>query len=151
MRPMLAARSQAEASAIGRARREGGGLSAQAWNIVPKIREADALLTPDLQERVREGHPEVAFARLGGGPMAHRKKTAQGRTDRLGVLTGRGLDGAALLRAVREAHPKRAVADDDVIDAAVLALSAQDALAGRAWRLGDGARDARGLLMELWG
>lgn len=151
MRPALGATSQAEATRIGRVIREGGGMSAQAWNIVPKIEEADAVMTPARQGRLREGHPEVAFARMAGAPMTAAKKTRAGAAARRDLLAARGADVTALLAAVRTAHPKRAVADDDVVDAAVLALTGQDALAGEAWHLGGGERDARGLEMEIWG
>src|SRR2546423_6595600 len=70
IRPMLAARSHAEASAV-RRRVEGKGVSIQAWAIVPKIREADRLLRrhPSYRPIVHEAHPEVCFALLnGGGP-----------------------------------------------------------------------------------
>jgi predicted RNase H-like nuclease len=56
------------------------------------------------------------------------------------------------LRAARQQHPtKRVFADDDLIDACALALAAEAARVNKAWRLGDGARDARGLLMEICG
>jgi predicted RNase H-like nuclease len=40
---------------------------------------------------------------------------------------------------------------DDVYDACVLAITAKARLAGEALHLTDGARDSRGLLMEIWG
>ena len=39
----------------------GHGLSIQAFNILPKIREVDRVMTPALQQRVYEAHPELAF------------------------------------------------------------------------------------------
>ncbi|MBB4658696.1 putative RNase H-like nuclease [Parvularcula dongshanensis] len=150
-RAALEAASRAEASEIGRALRPGGGVSAQSWNILPKIREADAALSPDDQGRVLEGHPELAFTRLAGAPMAMAKKTKAGADERDAVLRRRGLDPSSLIAAVRARWPKRAVADDDLRDAMVLSLTGLDALSGTAWRLGDGTRDERGLLMEIWG
>ena len=62
------------------------GLSIQAFNILPKIREVDRLLTPALQHRVYEAHPELAFRTLAGHPMQYRKKTVAGREERLRAL-----------------------------------------------------------------
>jgi len=62
------------------------GLSIQSFNILPKIREVDRLMTPDLQRRVHEAHPELAFAALAGTPMQYNKKTLEGREERLQVL-----------------------------------------------------------------
>ena len=62
------------------------GLSIQSFNIVPKIREVDRLITPDLQQRVHEAHPELAFAALAGAPMKYNKKTREGREERTTVL-----------------------------------------------------------------
>lgn len=150
LRGMLAFDDYADANAYGKAR--GAGLSRQAWNITPKIRELDALMTPTLQHRVVEGHPELAFTRLGGQPCSDAKRTKAGKYERLLRLGASGVPGAALLRAVRERYPARRIfADDDLIDACALALTAQARLDGAAWRMGDGARDARGLLMEING
>ena len=150
MRGMLDLPDRAAATRYGQARRAGGGLSAQAWNIVPKIREADAAATPERQYRLREGHPELAFARLHGAPLPHPKKTEAGARLRHAVLRDAGLDAAGLLADVRAAQPRRAVADDDVLDAAVLALTALAVLDGTAIRLG-GERDATGRVMEILG
>ncbi|HXZ84220.1 MAG TPA: DUF429 domain-containing protein, partial [Myxococcota bacterium] len=50
IRPMLAARSQSEASALGRSL-DGKGISAQSWAITGKIREVDELLRRDGKAR----------------------------------------------------------------------------------------------------
>jgi len=42
----------------------GSRISRQTFNILPKIREVDGLMTPILQLRVRECHPELVFALL---------------------------------------------------------------------------------------
>jgi threonine dehydratase len=70
-RPLLAAAAYDEV--------RGAGLSRQSFNIGTKIRELDALLTPRLQKRVRESHPELGFLALRGRPMAHPKRTAAAR------------------------------------------------------------------------
>jgi predicted RNase H-like nuclease len=63
------------------------GLSIQAFNILPKIREVDRLMTPELQKRIYEAHPELAFISLAGASMKHNKKTYEGREERLQVLS----------------------------------------------------------------
>jgi predicted RNase H-like nuclease len=62
LRAVLAARSWEEACTI-RLRIEGKKMSEQAWGIVPKVREVDALLHKDaeLAARVFEVHPEVSL------------------------------------------------------------------------------------------
>ncbi len=150
LRGMLAFAAYQDANAYGKAR--GAGLSKQAWNITPKIRALDAVMTPPMQARVVEGHPELAFTRLAGAPCAHPKRAPEGRRERLRRLKSAGVDAAGLLRAAREAHPSRAIfSDDDLLDACALALTAEARLKGEAWRMGDGERDARGLLMEISG
>src|SRR5712664_3119998 len=62
------------------------GVSVQAFHILPKIREVDRLMTPALQQRVYEAHPELAFQSLAGHSLQDRKKTVAGREERLRVL-----------------------------------------------------------------
>ena len=62
------------------------GLSIQSFNILPKIREVDRLMTLELQKRIHEAHPELAFMSLAGAPMTHNKKTREGREERLRAL-----------------------------------------------------------------
>ena len=64
-----------------------------------------------------ESHPEFCFAELLGHPCEHPKRKQQGENERVAVLKGH-MDIAHLLYATPSG-----VARDDVIDAAVLALS----------------------------
>ncbi len=151
-RAMLDFDAYADANAWGKANDPAaGGLSRQAWHIIPKIREVDAVMTPALQARICEAHPEAAFARLAGRPCDHAKRTPQGAIERRAILAANGVDPSAALADLRKRHPRRKdVADDDLFDACVLAMTARARLAGRAVRYTDGARDARGLVMEIW-
>lgn len=143
VRAVLGARSYE--SALARARKASGvGLSKQSWNLVPKITEVDRLLDPTRQGFVFEVHPEAAFAAVRGTPMAHPKKGRAGRDERLAVL-GPLVPGIGALVA----RPPRGAAADDVLDAAVCALSAKAVLDGKARRLGERRHDARGLVMEI--
>lgn len=139
------------------ANREGGGvgLSRQSFHLIPRMLEIDALMTPGLQTRVRECHPELAFTQLNGGrPMRFAKKTPPGRVERIGVLelagARLGLERGFLDLRSHPALPRRFVAPDDLVDAAVTALSAARIVRGEAVTLpADPPRDAKGLRMEI--
>lgn len=124
------------------------GLSKQAWMLAPKMREADAAITPKIQERVVESHPEVAFAVNAGEPMAYPKRAFHGVFERLRALHGLDLDPAALADRL----PGTIVAQpDDLLDACILAHVARRHAAGKAIRLpSEPLRDERGLRMEIW-
>lgn len=104
----------------------GRRISVQAWNLVPKIREVQELLTSDSRwrDRLFETHPELCFARLNGGEgVAASKKTPEGRAARLRLLAsvlGRGV----VDRALRTAKGAKGVANDDKIDAMAALLAA---------------------------
>ncbi len=142
VRAVLAAASYAEACAASRAA-SGKAVSKQLFNIVAKIRQVDAVMSPVLQERLFEMCPELSFAQLAGAPMGHAKKTAAGRLERLAALRGPfpgiGTEGAGRIRG---AQP------DDVLDAMVGAWTARRYVAGEHLHLG-GERDQRGLRMEI--
>ncbi|GAB4521019.1 MAG: DUF429 domain-containing protein [Amphiplicatus sp.] len=153
-RPMLDFARYEEANAWGKAAGPGagGGLSKQVWNILPRIREIDSIMTPADQSWLGEGHPEVAFSRLNdGAPCRHSKRTEEGRRERLALLRRGGFPAGVALLAQAKARFRAAVQPDDILDACALALTAEARLGGRALRLTDGARDARGLVMEIWG
>jgi predicted RNase H-like nuclease len=141
VRAVLGARTFGEAQSRSRAA-SGKGLSAQAWNLVAKVEELDRAVRPELQDRVVEASPELTFAFLAGAPATHPKRTPEGRAERLRLLRDAGLGDLSGLRAL-------GAAPDDVLDAAVLALTARRVAAGTAVRVGDGTRDARGLRMEV--
>ena len=72
--------------ALARARDATGvGLSKQAWNLVGKIRELDALMTRSCNARQRSG-PESSFAELAGKPLVRGKTTREGREERTRLL-----------------------------------------------------------------
>mgnify|MGYP003673968155 CR=1 FL=1 len=145
-RPALDGQTHAEASALNFAH---GGLklSAQAFNIMARIAEVDAVMAPILCDRVFETHPELAFAALRGAPMAHNKKTLPGRHERLAVLGSRGFDPGFF-----EPHPytRKQAVPDDLVDAAICALVAERIAKGQAICLPEDApRDSKGLRMAI--
>jgi len=102
-------------------------LSAQAYHLIPKIREVDDFLQthPEWRERVFESHPELCFQRLNGDtPLTHRKKDAAGWEERAAVLEGwlAGIREGVLffLDSVRRSQ----VQPDDALDALALAAAA---------------------------
>jgi predicted RNase H-like nuclease len=151
-RDALAASDYATACAINR-QQTGVALSIQTWNIVPKIRELDALLDsqPGLQGRLREAHPELCLYGLAGGrPMAYNKRTVAGRRERVALLQRLQPACTALANELTARTPRRQLAPDDAIDAAALAVSAS-LLTERASQCVPSRpeRDRQGLPMEM--
>ena len=102
---------------------DGKGLSVQAYGLFPRIRQVRAQLDPALVPAVAEVHPETSFAVLAGRPLAHPKRRAEGRAERLAALDGVFGDVGPLV----EDHPRGAAADDVL-----------DSLAGRVDRSAHG-------------
>ena len=123
IRAVLAARSQQEASVIGRGV-DGRGISCQCWNIMPKIREIDDLLRqrPDLQAHIREVHPELGFCALSGRPLSHPKRTRAGSEEHL-ALVETVYAQETIRFAISDCRPRGAKADD-VLDALAALWSA---------------------------
>lgn len=132
VRAVLASPSYTHALAANRASSDYRlGLSKQAWHLVPKMCELDALLDsrPPLRKRIFEAHPELAFARLNkGAPVLASKKTEDGRVQRLALLAAAGFEQAdARWAEHRGAHKIRLadVADDDAYDALAVCVTAR--------------------------
>lgn len=164
-------RSMLNATRYGQVRTH--GLSIQAFNLLPKIREVDRLLTPELQQRIHEAHPELAFTSLAGAPMQYNKKTQEGREERQRVLeplfhrrgenptftppfAKGGQRGSTMLITsfVQEDFfqnfPRSQVAPDDILDAYVLAWTALRISNRQAKRVPDHPQtDSKGLRMEI--
>jgi predicted RNase H-like nuclease len=123
-RSALPARNHVEASLLNH-QACGRRVSAQTFGILPKIREIDGLMTPDLQQFVRETHPEVTFAVLAQTDLG-KKKDAEGHAKRLAVLAGHGLRlSLEQIRLYRNVLGRKLVKVDDVIDAAACLLTAK--------------------------
>jgi predicted RNase H-like nuclease len=127
----------------------GKSLSRQSYGILGLIAQVDQLITPELQERVREMHPEVTFAVLAGQPLLEAKKTAEGRRGRLEVLAGCGIEPD--VERVRNTLGRGRVGADDVIDACAALVTAYRIHDGEALVLppGEVQTDGRGLRMEM--
>lgn len=133
-RRVLGCRSYAEARPLAPA------LSAQAFALVPRIRDVDeALRGAGLHELVVECHPEVSFRAL-TGVVLPRKRSAPGALQRL----------AALQEVFGElpVDPPASAALDDALDALVCAWTARRWHDGAAEVLG-GEVDATGTPMRI--
>lgn len=122
----------------------GVGLPKQAWFLVPKLREVDRVVRRVAPGTILEVCPELSFAALAGAPMAHPKRSAEGRTSRLEVLRRYfpELDGLLGGRSFPGAAP------DDLLDACALAWSARRLWRGLGASVGDEV-DGTGLPMTV--
>ena len=151
VRATLGALDYADALAISR-RVSGKGLSKQAFNLLGRMAEVDRIMTPAHQDAHLRVPPRTGLHPVGRRPRCATPSTP-GRAstsastcwpEPLGPRRAQGL--AEAIRA-----PGRGVGGDDVVDAVVIAWVAEAVAAGSAEveRLGDGARDRRGLRMEI--
>lgn len=107
----------------------GTGISRQSHGLRTAILDVDGWLRAAARPpfAVVEVHPELSFATLAGGPLAHGKKTWSGMELRRRLLVGAGIDVPGSL------GPAGATAaPDDVLDAAVVAWTARRVAAGTA-------------------
>ncbi|WP_421693158.1 DUF429 domain-containing protein [Aestuariivirga sp.] len=128
-------------------------LSKQIFHLFPKMREIYALMTPGLQARVFEIHPELAFWAMNGEtPLDHPKKT-KGKSHDGGLALRCSLlsrAGFPLPELPPDTYRRKDVGADDLLDACAAAWSARRIAEGRAIRFpADPPRDARGLRMEI--
>jgi predicted RNase H-like nuclease len=122
--------------------------SKQMFHLFPKIREVDSLLTPALQARVFECHPEAAFFVMNGRkPLLDPKRQRRGREKRRALLLAQGFSDGFL----GETKFHAAIAGgDDFLDACACAWTAGRILRGEAIRFPDiPPVDAKGLRMEI--
>lgn len=127
-------------------------VSKQCFHIFPKMREIDALITPELQARIHELHPELAFWVMNGeAPLSLPKKVKSapykpGLDLRRTLLRQAGLP----IDALSSDYRRRDVGADDLLDACACAFVAWRILNGRSMRFPqDPPRNARGLRMEI--
>ena len=129
---------------------DGRGLTKQAFNILPKIRQLDRWLAERFRDRVRifEVHPEVSFACWNRGrAMRHHKSTYEGRLERERLIDELW-PGARerLWRDIRGGPCER----DDLNDALAALWSARRIADGTAVRMPRAVeRDETGLLMQI--
>ena len=125
------------------------GISKQSFGLRSKLLEVDQFMTPYLQDRVREVHPELSFYELNG-----RQAVSHGKKNRAGLLERqRLLLGAGFRQVISEVgrYPRTKVADDDIADACAACWTAVRILEGKAIRIpADPPRESCDLRMEIW-
>lgn len=131
---------------------QGKGLSRQAFGLLRKIREVDDEMQPDLQDRIREFHPELVWRRLAGETLPS-KHTAAGILTRMRLLE-RELQTDETWGALSDADVAAKVKIDDLLDAPV-GLAAAEAARSKddpPFRIPTGPVpvDGCGLRMEMW-
>lgn len=128
----------------------GRGLSVQAFNLLPKVRETRDVLSPaDLAPQARpqaaEVHPETSLAVLAGEPMSIPKRRKGGIAERFALLEPEFED--LQWELVRKNWP---CGTHDMIDATAAAWTARRMAAGTAMILGQGEVDETGYPMAIW-
>ena len=140
----------AEAAVANRASSKANiGISKQSFGIIPKIREVDQLMTPYLQERVKEIHPEICFWKMSDGKsMKYKKSTSEGVSERSELLARNGMGDVS--QGLGQ-YQSQYVQKDDVLDAGAACWTAHRIYRGYAEKLPlDPSRDAENLAMEMW-
>jgi predicted RNase H-like nuclease len=127
-------------------------VSKQCFFLFPKIREIDTLMSPELETRVHEVHPELAFWRLNGKAEMSLPKKVKSRANPAGLDQRRDLlVSKGLPREFLDQTPPRGCGRDDLLDAAANSLIAERIFSGTAEPFPkDFQRDERGLRMAIW-
>lgn len=123
------------------------GMTLQGFGILPKIGEVDQRITPALQRRVVEVHPELSFYEMNGcRAVLEPKKSAAGRKRRIRLLER---TWGRKLRDLIDSRPK-GVGPDDLVDAMAVSWTAERILRNEEIRIpARPPRDSRGLRMEI--
>ncbi len=127
----------------------GSGAGLPVWGFLPKVIEANRVMTAALQKRIVEFHPELTWFRLAGENL-ETKHSQQGIAERKRVLRKFVPELERILRW--KDFLGRAAALDDLLDALAGIGVAKDSLKGSPCRLPDDAEDvdSTGLRMEIW-
>lgn len=120
-------------------------ISKQTYAIMRKINEVDDSMTPQLQERVREVHPEVCFWAINGRqPLDDHKSTSAGEQQRRMLLA------TVFANDPADFDLPVGAAQDDFLDACAAAWTASRIATGTEERLPDDPDvDKQDLRMEI--
>jgi len=150
-RAAIYAKSYKKASEINK-EMTGRKLSLQTWNIIPKIREVDILLSTNKSARlqIREIHPEICFWALAGGhPMKHSKKTREGLLERTQILQSIYPWTEEIIKHALSTYKRKDVKQDDILDALSAAVTAIVGIHRLISILEESEFDSQGLRMEI--
>jgi len=127
-------------------------LPLQTLNILPKIKEVDALLSKDKSVRlvIKEIHPEICFWALSGHhSMPYSKKKKEGFFERKRILQSIYAETENIVDKALTVYRRRNVARDDILDALAAAVTAKMGF-GRFLTLPEKPPvDSKGLHMEM--
>lgn len=131
------------ATTLREAQTRGCRMTLQALKIMPKVEEVDSSMSPILQHRVFEVHPEVSFRGMNDQrPLQSKKSRRGGRDERHALLIGVGITVPT--------RPRAGEKEDDLLDACAALWTARRIAAGTAERVPDAPPvDGRGLRMEI--
>jgi predicted RNase H-like nuclease len=125
---------------------EGKRCSIQVFSVCSLIGDVDQHMSPGLQGRVREGHPELSFAYMSGGSgLEHSKHKPEGLQRRIELLEPHFPDLRAHISGLRQ---RRAIVD--LLDALAMLWTARRVRSGEAISIPEQPQyDSRGLRMEM--
>lgn len=124
----------------------GKSLSIQAFNLLPKIAEADEFIRGARFQNVFEVHPEASFTAMNHDqPLVHPKKIIEGQLERRELLERQFESLPEMLSFKTGAAQK-----DDIFDAIAALWSAQRWLNNEAVSFGADQKDSAELPMQIW-
>lgn len=127
-------------------------VSKQCFHLFPKMREIDALITPALQSRIFESHPELAFWVMNGEAPLPLAKKAKGQPYPPGLDLRRELlrKNGVPVASLTSDYRRRDVGPDDLLDACACTFVAWRILNRRSIRFpAEPPLNAKGLRMEI--
>lgn len=127
-------------------------VSQQCFHLFPKMREIDALITPDHQSRIYESHPELAFWIMNNETPVPLAKKAKSGSTHMGLELRKSLlrRNGVPIDSLEASYRRRDVGPDDLIDACACTLVAWRILNRRSIRFpANPPLNARGLRMEI--
>ena len=151
-RALLAAATYADARALVEEFRKTSphakSLSAQAFGLAPKVKEADDWMRAHPGDHVwlYECHPELSFRAIAEGRVLDEKKTAHGQADRLRLIEHRFPDALDVIASTRLKSGEAQL--PDILDGYAALESALHVAAGDYEELG-GETDSAGFVMRM--
>lgn len=137
----------ARANALSKAR-HGVGLPIQTWGLWDKLKEANGFLARADRPEIHEAHPELAFHARAKGRDLGPKRSRDGRAARTAILRA---EGFTQLGAWIDQRPRAAMAEDDILDACAVFLTAMRIAAGKAAFVPrESETNALGQIMRIW-